>query len=163
MIEIGQMLQEARDKTGVSVEEAAQDLNIRPVLLRELEEGNISSFDDIFYVKEFLSNYAKYLGLDKDDILDDFNEYLFEKTSRIPLDAIKKISNEKELEKTKEQNIVTSPYTTNIKIKKTFSFLKLFIFIGIVLLLVLGYFIFSILNNKNYISVDQGEIYEFTK
>ena len=92
MNEIGEKLREARESHGVSIEEAAEDLKIRPSQLKNLEEGNIKEFKDIFYVKFFIRDYAKYLGLDGEKILDDFNEFLFDYTSRIPLDKIKEVS-----------------------------------------------------------------------
>ena len=110
MNEIGEKLREARESHGVSIEEAAEDLKIRPSQLKNLEEGDIKEFKDIFYVKFFVKDYAKYLGLDGEKLLDDFNEFLFDYTSRIPLDKIKEASEKKEKEEEKTKKIV-SPYT----------------------------------------------------
>ena len=79
MNEIGEKLREARESHGVSIEEAAEDLKIRPSQLKNLEEGNIKEFKDIFYVKFFIRDYAKYLGLDGEKILDDLKKYLSKK------------------------------------------------------------------------------------
>ena len=110
---IGNSLKEAREKTGVSLEEASLDIQIKSVILENIEEGNIGSFKDIFELKEYLCAYAKYLGLDENKILDEFNEYMFEYTSKIPLKDIEK----KVMEQNKEKEVdsVVSPYTKPMK------------------------------------------------
>lgn len=113
MFAIGIYLKEAREKTGVSLEEASADIQIKSVILENIEEGNIGSFKDIFELKEYLCTYAKYLGLDENKILDEFNEYMFEYTSKIPLrDIEKKVM---EQNKEKEADPIVSPYTKPMK------------------------------------------------
>ena len=113
MFSIGSSLKEAREKSGVSLEEASRDIQIKSAILENIEEGNIGSFKDIFELKELLSTYAKYLGLDSNKILDDFNEYMFEYTSKIPLKDIEKKVLEQNKEK--EEKKVVSPYTKPMK------------------------------------------------
>ena len=113
MFSIGSSLKEAREKSGVSLEEASRDIQIKSAILENIEEGNIGSFKDIFELKELLSTYAKYLGLDSNKILDDFNEYMFEYTSKIPLKDIEKKVHEQNKEK--EEKKVVSPYTKPMK------------------------------------------------
>ena len=113
MFAIGKTFAEAREKTGVSLEEASADIQIKSVILENIEEGNIGSFKDIFELKEYLCTYAKYLGLDENKILDEFNEYMFEYTSKIPLrDIEKKVM---EQNKEKEADPIVSPYTKPMK------------------------------------------------
>ena len=90
MFTIGKNLKEAREKSGVSLEEASSDIQIKSVILENIEEGNIGAFKDIFELKNYLYTYAKYLGLSAEKILDEFNEYMFEYTSKIPIKAIEK-------------------------------------------------------------------------
>lgn len=113
MFAIGKTFAEAREKTGVSLEEASADIQIKSVILENIEEGNIGSFKDIFELKEYLCTYAKYLGLDEKKILDEFNEYMFEYTSKIPLKDIEK----KVMEQNKEKDAdpIVSPYTKPMK------------------------------------------------
>ena len=113
MFAIGKTFAEAREKTGVSLEEASADIQIKSVILENIEEGNIGSFKDIFELKEYLSTYAKYLGLDEKKILDEFNEYMFEYTSKIPLKDIEKKVMEQNKEK--EADPIVSPYTKPMK------------------------------------------------
>ena len=63
MYEIGQVLKEARITSGVSIKEASNDLNIKDVILENIEEGSIGCFKDIYELKNNIINYAKYLGV----------------------------------------------------------------------------------------------------
>ncbi len=49
MKEIGEKLKLARDSIGITVEEVAEDLKMRPSQIESIEEGNIESFKDIIY------------------------------------------------------------------------------------------------------------------
>ncbi len=112
LFNIGNDLKEAREKSGVSLEEAAKDIQIKSVILENIEEGNIGAFKDIFELKNHLSTYAKYLGLNALEILDEFNEYMFEYTSKIPIKDIEKKVMEQNKEKTE---VIASPYTKPMK------------------------------------------------
>ena len=90
MNEIGNMLRVTRESSGVSIEEASHDLNIKDVILENIEDGKIGSFKDVFQLKSYINDYAKYLGLDGEKLVDSFNEYLFEYTSKIPVKEIEK-------------------------------------------------------------------------
>lgn len=112
MKEIGEQLKAARESIGVSIEEVAEDLKVRPTQVENIEAGNSEAFDDVFYLKYFIRDYAKYLGLNKEDLVDEFNEYLFDYTSRLSLDDIKMAAKE-----AKPTKAVKSPYTYNKKRK----------------------------------------------
>lgn len=107
MKEIGEKLRESRKKNGVSLEEASSDLNINVLELESLENGNFKAFKDVFELKNNIKTYAKYLGLNDLEILDEFNDFLFEKTSRISIMDIKQVREE-------AKKKISSPYT-NIK------------------------------------------------
>ena len=139
MKEIGEELKAARESHGVSIEEAAKDLNLRASQIENIEEGNLKVFKDVFYLKSFIRGYAKYLGLDEEKILDEVNEYFFEATSKIPIKEIEKASKEKEKQKEKEKKIV-SPYT--IDEEKKSKFIPIIVTLIILLLLFLiGYIV----------------------
>lgn len=110
MKEIGEKLKNAREEHGVSKEEAAEDLNLRVSQIENIEEGNLKVFKDVFYLKCFIRDYSKYLGLDEEEIIDEFNEFFFEETSKIPIKEIEKASLEKQKEQKAEKKVV-SPYT----------------------------------------------------
>ena len=78
MKEIGELLKSTREESGVTLEEASNDLEIKTLILENIEDGNIGCFKDIFLLKEYIYNYAKYLGLEPEKIIDEFNELYFE-------------------------------------------------------------------------------------
>ena len=106
MKNIGIKLKDKREENGLSVEEVAEDLKMRPSQIISIEEGKSEDFKDVFYLKYFIRDYAKYLGLDGEKLLDEFNEYLFDMTSKIPVDLIEQAKKEK-----KDKEKFASPYT----------------------------------------------------
>lgn len=139
MKNIGLQLKEKRIENGLSIEEVAEDLKMRPSQIESIEEGKRDDFKDIFYLKYFIRDYAKYLGLDSEKILDEFNEYLFDETSKIPVDLINEAKKDKQNEISNE---IVSPYTTSSKRKIRVPKLIIGIVIIIVLIIV-GYLIVS--------------------
>ena len=136
MKNIGLKLKDKREENGLSIEEVAEDLKMRPSQITSIEEGKTEDFKDVFYLKYFIRDYAKYLGLDSEKLLDEFNEYLFDITSKIPIDLIEQAKKEK-----KESNEAASPYTKETKkIKVPKLIIGLFI---LIVLIVVGYIIAS--------------------
>ena len=134
MIEVGENLKNAREISGVTIEEVSADLNIPVIFLEQIEEGNMGSFKDIFELKQYIKDYAKYIGLNPDDVIDEFNSYLFETTSKIPMAEIEKAVREKEIEERKEQR-VASPYTKAIPKSHTWPYILNYIAIVILVIL----------------------------
>ena len=52
--EIGERLKETRESIGISIEEAAEDLKMRPTQIENIESGNMKAFKDVFYLKYFI-------------------------------------------------------------------------------------------------------------
>lgn len=138
---IGEKLSSSREEKGLSLEEVSEDLKISIKDLENIEAGNRNAFSDIYVLREEIYNYAKYLGLDYENLIDEFNEYLFEYTSKIPTEAIEKISKQKELEESKN---IMSPYS-NVEKRKDY---KKIIGVVLILLLIIGICTFVILKNK---------------
>lgn len=149
MEEIAELLRGTREESGIELSEVSKDLDISVVVLENIEDGKIGSFKDIFLLKEYLTNYAKYLGLDSSKILENFNEYLFEYTSKIPIKEIEKTIelNTKELE-----DRVASPYTVDKP--KSNKGLYVLIYLSILLLV-----IFAIFWSINQITIDKKNAY----
>jgi len=161
MKDIGEQLKKARESIGVSIDEVAEDLKINPSQIEEIESGNVESFQDVFSIKYFIRDYAKYLGLDKDSIVDDFNEYLFDYTSKLSLDDIKKESKRKK----EEENKIKSPYTIERKNERIFQIVAyICIFL---LLIIICYLLYSIIVGDNEDELNDnlvyGGTYEFTE
>lgn len=136
MKEIGEELKAAREEHGVSIEEAASDLNLRVSQIENIEQGNLKVFKDVFYLKCFIRDYAKYLGLDEEKIMDEFNEFFFEETSKIPIEEIEKASKEKQKEKSQEKKVV-SPYTIDDKPKSKFGTIVVGLVIALLIFLII--------------------------
>ena len=134
MEEIGNLFLLTREAAGVSLKEVSEDLNIEEAILENIEDGKSGAFSDVFVLKDYVYNYAKYLGLDAEKIIDEFNEFIFESTSKIPVKEIEKqiIENKKN----EEQDKIVSPYTKREKPVK--NGLYLFICIILVCLLILA-------------------------
>ena len=137
MDEIGSILKTTRESSGVSIEEASKDIDIKVEIIQNIENGNIGCFKDIFILKDYLKTYSKYLGLDSDKLIDEFNDYMFEYTSKIPVKEIEQKIKEKEKEESKEEKII-SPYTMKAKEHKksiyVIGYLILIVFIVCVVL-----------------------------
>ncbi len=133
MDRIGSELKIAREQSGVSIEEASSDLNINVNFLLNIEEGKIGCFKDIFELKDYINSYAKYLGLDSEKLMDEFNEYMFEYTSKIPVKEIEKLAKKEAKE---EGNKISSPYTR--KPKKHHNGYYIGIYVVIILLVILA-------------------------
>lgn len=159
MKELGEYLKETRINNGVSIDEAAQDLNFDDFLLESIEDGNTRAFKDVLTMKEKVKEYAKYLGLKPEEVIDEFNDYLFEKTSKISLKDIMDADKASQ----KNEKKVASPYTI-IKPKKKNKMPFLVGFLTFALIICLIILIFSLVRPKGIRITnelkDRGEIYE---
>ena len=148
MKEIGEKLKEARESMGITIEEAATDLKLRPIQLENIEEGNREAFKDVFYLKMFIKNYSKYLGLDYDEMVEEFNEYLFDFTSKISIEDIKKAEKEQRKKEKKLKTVkIASPYTVEKQQQKRVP--RFLIIGGIVLALVIVAYVVVLLIKPN--------------
>lgn len=159
MKEIGEFLKSSRINNDVSIEEAAEDLNFSVTQLENIEDGNIRAFKDVFALRELVKEYGKYLGVETDNIVDEFNDFMFEHTSKISLDDIleaRRLANQKDQE---EKNKIVSPYTRirtpkirldKIKIKP--------LLITIIIVLILFISLFTWFHNQNQKDVVSSEL-----
>jgi cytoskeletal protein RodZ len=69
-ISLPERLHAARERKGVDLYRAERDTKIRARYLTALERGDYRELPGAVYVKGFLRNYALYLGLDPDEIID---------------------------------------------------------------------------------------------
>ena len=150
MKEIGEILKDSREESGVTIEEAAEDLNYKVSQLEAIESGDFKLFKDIFLLKCMITDYSKYLGLNSEEIIDEFNEYVFESTSKIPLDDIEKASKLKE----KEEKII-SPYTM---VEEEKSKLPFILFIVLIFLIIIFVIVFSYNKSQEAKSSDKIKI-----
>ncbi|MEO6349423.1 MAG: RodZ domain-containing protein [Candidatus Limnocylindrales bacterium] len=67
---VGETLQQARERKGVDLYRAERDTKIRLRYLAALEDGAYEDLPAPVYTKGFLRNYAIYLGIDPDEIIE---------------------------------------------------------------------------------------------
>ena len=87
MQSLGERLQEARQRLGVTVREAADVTKIRGDFLQAMEANQFESIPlaDV-YKRGFVKIYAKYLRLDEEKAVADFNAHHSVRAARRPLD-----------------------------------------------------------------------------
>ncbi|MGH2448694.1 MAG: helix-turn-helix domain-containing protein [Chloroflexota bacterium] len=73
MSDIGGMLRETRESRFLSVFDAAQATHIKPVFLEALESGDYKLLPGAAYNVGFLRTYSEFLGLEPDDVLQEYN------------------------------------------------------------------------------------------
>jgi cytoskeletal protein RodZ len=89
--ELGNILKEAREAKGLSLDELQSITKIQKRYLLGIEEGNYSMMPGKFYVRAFIKQYAEAVGLDpeqlfeqhKNEIPSTYNEELPEQLSRV--------------------------------------------------------------------------------
>ncbi len=167
MFSTGEIFKNTRESSGVSIEEASKDLDIPVLELEQIEACAFGAFDDIYELKNKILEYAKYLGLDLNEILEDFNEYMFEYTSKIQLDDIEKEMRELEKEeKIDEETRISSPYTKYYPKERTLPYIigGILIIVLVIIIVIWSVTQITVRNNKsNIISYYDGGSYEFTK
>ena len=162
MKELGDYLRRTRVSNGVSLAEAAEDLELSTTQLENIESGNVKAFKDVYELKENIRQYAKYLGLNPEKVIDEFNGFLFEHTSKISLEDIKMAQKKME----EEEKGATSPYTKEYK-KKVGPWPFIIAILLIVFIFIILYLIISTINKAperttELMSKERGNvIYEF--
>lgn len=73
MQSIGERLEEARKRKGISLREAAEGTKIRSDFLGYIEQNKMDFDLPEIYKRGFLKNYARYLKLDVEKIMTDYN------------------------------------------------------------------------------------------
>lgn len=162
MKELGEYLKQTRISNGVSITEACEDLELSTSQLENIESGNVKAFKDIYELRDYIKLYAKYLGLNPDKVLDEFNNFLFQHTSKISLDDI--LAAQKKKESEEQARKVKSPYTKEYKEK--FNFMPIIYFItGVLIIILIVFLILSFVRKtpERVNELNRGDeiIYEF--
>ncbi len=166
MKDIGNIFKEKREEIGVKLEEAASDLDITVAQLENLEDGNINAFKDIFFLKELIKKYATYLNVDGEKMIEEFNDFVFDFTSRIPVEEIEQ--KVKEIEKINEKETrkrISSPYTRKKVRKAKMKLVYFFSILTIILVSATLIFLNVFLSSKKELNYNIGSeiTYEFAK
>jgi cytoskeleton protein RodZ len=73
---IGEKLEEARKRKGISIREAAETTKIRGDYLQKFEANSFDIDLPPLYIRGFLRSYSRYLDLDPDRFVNDYNAVL---------------------------------------------------------------------------------------
>ncbi|HUS83663.1 MAG TPA: RodZ domain-containing protein [Anaerolineales bacterium] len=74
MEETGRTLRETRERLGLTLEEAERIIRIRASRLEALERGEFDSLPSEAQARGFLHNYAEFLGIDPEELLQRYDE-----------------------------------------------------------------------------------------
>ncbi|MBM7659290.1 cytoskeletal protein RodZ [Bacillus mesophilus] len=85
MTELGQHLKRAREERNITLEELQLITKIQRRYLQNVEEGNFDALPGIFYARAFVKQYAEAVGLDSEQVFEEFkNELPSAKKEAIP-------------------------------------------------------------------------------
>ena len=74
MNEIGELLREAREACGMTLQQASEITKVRTKYLEAIENGEFSVIAGEVYLKGFIRTYADCLGLDGTQVIAQYNE-----------------------------------------------------------------------------------------
>ncbi|MCL6559519.1 MAG: DUF4115 domain-containing protein [Firmicutes bacterium] len=87
-MDIGNKLKEARVARGLTLEAVEEETKIRRKYLQAMEEEKFQILPGPIYAKAFLKNYAKFLNLDLEEILEAYNkQFVVETVPEVPASA----------------------------------------------------------------------------
>ncbi|MFV8827216.1 helix-turn-helix domain-containing protein [Alkalihalobacterium sp. APHAB7] len=76
MSELGQRLREAREQKQINLDDLQKTTKIQKRYLLAIEEGNFDALPGKFYARAFVKNYAEAVGLDSEQIFQEFGNEL---------------------------------------------------------------------------------------
>lgn len=85
MQKLGELLRDAREKLGLTLQEAERSTRIRSHYLEALEQGKWESLPSSVQVRGFLRNYSEFLGLNSEETLLHYAEALQAQRTMRPL------------------------------------------------------------------------------
>jgi len=71
---LGERFRAAREARGLSLSDVSEQIRIRSVYLAAIEDENWSAIGAPVYIRGFLKTYARFLGLDADEIVASFTD-----------------------------------------------------------------------------------------
>lgn len=93
---IGDLLRAAREKQNLSIKDIEKATSIRALYIEAIEKGNYKTLPGEAYAKGFVRNYANYLKLDANAMVNEFNEELHP-VDVASLEAVDYVANDKDL------------------------------------------------------------------
>lgn len=79
MLKLGELLKAEREKKNLTIEDIVEEVRIKPLFIKYLEEGNYENLPEKTYIEGFVKNYSNFLDLDFHKMLAifrrEFNEH----------------------------------------------------------------------------------------
>lgn len=124
---IGQKLEDARNRKGISIREASESTKIRGDFLSSFEAGNFDINLPEVYLRGFIRVYARFLGIDPESAVADLNLEIGSVKNKSVKKTIGKIGSPENSDPTKEISVVdnhrsTTQRRSNINISKPILF-----------------------------------------
>ena len=93
MQSVGEKLKRARLEKGLSLDEVYKNTRVHSRVLEALEEDRAHNFLSLIYIKGFLKTYARYLGLDSEQLLKEYIDS--QKIEPSPVEVVKELEHKK--------------------------------------------------------------------
>ncbi len=77
-LSLGEKLRTAREERGISISEVAEQTRISPLYLEAIDQDNYKSLPGGIFNKGFVRSYAKYVGIDEQEALQDYSRLMAE-------------------------------------------------------------------------------------
>lgn len=150
---IGQKLEDARNRKGISIREASESTKIRGDFLTSFESGNFDINLPEVYLRGFIRVYARFLGIDPESAVADLNTEIGSGKNKNVKKSIGKIGGTESQENHRDIPAIDKTRTSNPHLARSDSSRKTFVFIGassaaIVLFAIILVLVFSS-NNEN--------------
>lgn len=81
-LSLGEKLREAREERGISISEVAEQTRISPMYLESIENDDYKTLPGGIFNKGFVKSYAKYIGFDEQEALQDYSRIVIEAEGR---------------------------------------------------------------------------------
>jgi len=153
---IGQKLEEARNRKGISIREASESTKIRGDYLNSFEAGDFDLKLPEVYLRGFIRVYARFLGIDPESAVSDLNLELGIKPGKVARKNFGSIQGKELSDVTKSE--IPSAQTTRVS-KTQFISPKTIIFLSVgsaIFLLLLFIILYSLGSGENDLPDDQS-------
>ena len=86
---LGEKLRQAREERGISISEVAEQTRISPLYLKSIEADDYKPLPGGIFNKGFVRSYARYIGFDENEALQDYNQLMA--VNELPSEADQRI------------------------------------------------------------------------
>ena len=116
MDELGHILREARETKGLTLAEAQEETRINSKYLAALENGEYDKLPTPVHVRGFLRNYARFLGLDSQPLLERYELNLAQQSNSRSRKSQEPAPNQSPASLTNEQQIFFDPVNMEVDV-----------------------------------------------